>query len=165
MWKMSKKDANLEGHYNPQTPGSCSGIGNDITDCQRRGIKVLLSLGGTVASYSLSSAADAQYVVAYFLTTNFYNNTPCQYANDNANNLLSSWNTWTSVNAGQTFVGIPAAPAAATSRYIPPDALRTKVLPQIKASAKYGESCFGLGSTTMGTVTPSRVIYRASSAN
>ncbi|KAJ8424209.1 hypothetical protein Cgig2_013359 [Carnegiea gigantea] len=95
----------------------------------------------------------------------FYNNTPCQYANDNANNLLSSWNTWTSVNAGQTFVGIPAAPAAATSRYIPPDALRTKVLPQIKASAKYGESCFGLGSTTMGTVTPSRVIYRASSAN
>jgi len=51
---------------------------------------------------------------------------------------MSSWNTWISVNVGQIFLGIPAAPAVATSRYIPPEALKTQVLPQIKTSTKYG---------------------------
>ncbi|KAJ8442070.1 hypothetical protein Cgig2_007908 [Carnegiea gigantea] len=206
---------NLAGHCNPQTPGSCRSVGNDITGCQQRGIKVLLSLGGAVGSYSLSSAADARQVADYlwnnflggssgsrpfgtavldgidfdieagngqfwdvlaralqarstpqrkvylsaapqcpfpdahlstaintgvfdYVWVQFYNNPPCQYANSNANNLLSSWNRWTSVNARQIFLGIPAAPAAAGSGYIPPDALKTQVLPRIKTSPKYG---------------------------
>jgi len=62
--------ANLAGHCNPQTPGSCSSVGNDVTGCQQRGIKVLLSLGGAAGSYSLSSAADAQQVVTYLLKIN-----------------------------------------------------------------------------------------------
>lgn len=61
---------NLAEHCNPQIPGSCRSIGNDITGCQQRGIKVLLSLGGAVGSYSLSSAADARQVADY-LWNNF----------------------------------------------------------------------------------------------
>lgn len=74
-----------------------------------------------------------------YVWVQFYNNPPGQYANGNANNLLNSWHKWTSVNARQIFLGIPAAPAAAAgSGYIPPDALKTLVLPRIKTSPKYG---------------------------
>lgn len=204
---------NLAGHCNPSTLGSCSSVGNDIAKCQSQGIKVLLSMGGAVGTYSLSSPADAQEVATYlwnnflggtsntrpfgpvvldgidfdiesgsgqnydvlakalqghntsqrkvylsaapqcpfpdfhlstaintgvfdYIFVQFYNNPPCQYANGNANNLISSWNTWTKVNARQVFLGIPASQAAAG--YIPPNALETQVLPQIKTSPKYG---------------------------
>lgn len=206
---------NLAGHCNPSSPGSCSSIGNDIAGCRSQSIKILLSLGGAIGSYSLSSAADAQQVADYlwnnflggtsnsrpfgnavldgidfdieagsgqfwdvlakalqghttpqrkvylsaapqcpfpdahlsdaintgvfdYVWVQFYNNPPCQYANGNANQLLSSWNTWASVNAGQVFLGIPAAPAAAGSGYISPDQLKSQVLPTIKNSPKYG---------------------------
>ncbi|KAJ8442075.1 hypothetical protein Cgig2_007913 [Carnegiea gigantea] len=186
----------------PSMEGS---IGNDITRCQQRGIKVLLSLGGAVGSYSLSSADDARQVADYlwnnflggssrsrpfgnavldgidfdieagnglywdvlaqalqaystpqrkvylsaapqcpfpdahlstaidtgvfdYIWVQFYNNPSHQYANGNANDLLISWDKWKSVNARQIFLGIPAAPAAAGSGYIPPDALRTQLV-------------------------------------
>uniref|UniRef100_A0A803MKX6 chitinase n=1 Tax=Chenopodium quinoa TaxID=63459 RepID=A0A803MKX6_CHEQI len=206
---------NLAGHCNPSDPGSCSWIGDDIAACQRQGIRVLLSLGGGLGTYSLSSPADAQQVADYlwdnflggnsnsrpfgnavldgidfdielgsgqnydvlaralnrrstaerkvylsaapqcpfpdahlsdaintgvfdYVWVQFYNNAPCQYANGNANQLISSWNTWTTVNAGQIFLGVPAAPGAASSGYIPPDDLKTQVLPNIRTSPKYG---------------------------
>ncbi|XVE64314.1 hypothetical protein DITRI_Ditri07aG0091500 [Diplodiscus trichospermus] len=69
----------------------------------------------------------------------FYNNPPCQYTSGNTNNLITSWNRWTSsIKAGKIFLGLPAAPAAAGSGYIPPNVLTSQILPVIKRSAKYG---------------------------
>ncbi|XWS61267.1 hypothetical protein CRYUN_Cryun07bG0111500 [Craigia yunnanensis] len=69
----------------------------------------------------------------------FYNNLPCQYTSGNTKNLVNSWNRWTSsINAGKIFLGLPAAPAAAGSGYIPPNVLTSQIIPVIKRSAKYG---------------------------
>jgi chitinase len=73
-----------------------------------------------------------------YVWVQFYNNPPCQYSG-NANNLLSAWNQWTTVEAKQVFLGLPAAPAAARSGgFIPADVLTSQVLPAIKNSPKYG---------------------------
>lgn len=71
----------------------------------------------------------------------FYNNPACQYSSSGGgvNSLLSSWNRWTtSIKAGRIFLGLPAAPAAAGSGYIPPNVLTSQILPVIKKSPKYG---------------------------
>ncbi|XVF09988.1 hypothetical protein REPUB_Repub07fG0145500 [Reevesia pubescens] len=208
-------ELNLAGHCNPASNG-CTAVSDGIRSCQSRGIKVMLSIGGGVGSYSLSSQADAKNVADYlwnnflggksssrplgdavldgidfdielgstqywdnlarylsaysnkgrkvyltaapqcpfpdsFLGTalntglfdyvwvQFYNNPPCQYTSGNINNLVNSWNRWTSsINAGKIFLGLPAAPAAAGSGYIPPNVLTSQILPVIKRSAKYG---------------------------
>ncbi|XP_052171183.1 acidic endochitinase-like [Diospyros lotus] len=72
-----------------------------------------------------------------YVQVQFYNNPSCQYSG-NADNLKNSWNQWTSIQAEQVFLGLPAAPAAAGSGYIPPDVLVSDVLPTIKSSPKYG---------------------------
>ncbi|XP_062207533.1 acidic endochitinase SE2-like [Phragmites australis] len=54
----------LASHCDPSS-GGCSGLSKDIQSCQRRGIKVLLSIGGGDGSYGLSSAGDARQVAAY----------------------------------------------------------------------------------------------------
>ncbi|EES01791.1 hypothetical protein BDA96_03G392500 [Sorghum bicolor] len=54
----------LSGHCDASS-GRCSVLSNDIRSCQRRGVKVLLSIGGGVGNYGLSSAADARLVAAY----------------------------------------------------------------------------------------------------
>lgn len=56
---------NLAGHCDPATSGSCTFVGADVKSCQSRGIKVLLSIGGGVGSYGLSSADDAKQVAKY----------------------------------------------------------------------------------------------------
>jgi len=74
-----------------------------------------------------------------FVWVQFYNNPPCQYADGNITNLVNSWNRWTStVPAGKIFLGLPAAPAAAGSGFIPADVLTSEILPVIKESPKYG---------------------------
>ncbi|XP_038709770.1 acidic endochitinase-like [Tripterygium wilfordii] len=202
---------NLAGHCDPGSNG-CTGLSDAIRGCQGRGIKVLLSIGGGVGSYSLSSADDAKQVADYlwnnylggqsnsrplgdavldgidfdiesgsgqywdelarslkgfnqqlslaaapqcpfpdanldgaiatglfdYVWVQFYNNPPCMYT-DNANNLLNAWNQWTGVQAGQVFLGLPAATEAAPSGgFIPADVVNSQILPQIKTSAKYG---------------------------
>ncbi|KAK6925925.1 Glycoside hydrolase family 18, catalytic domain [Dillenia turbinata] len=72
-----------------------------------------------------------------YVWVQFYNNPPCQYVSD-PNNLFSSWDQWTTVPAGQVFLGLPASSDAAGGGYIPPDVLTSQVLPRIKSSAKYG---------------------------
>ena len=42
------------------------------------------------------------------------------------------------MSTNQIFLGLPAAPGAAGSGYIPPDVLTSQVLPSIKSSSKYG---------------------------
>lgn len=74
-----------------------------------------------------------------YVWVQFYNNAPCQYSSGNATNLINSWNRWiTSVKARKIFLGLPAAPDAAGSGYIPPDVLTSEILPVIKRSPKYG---------------------------
>ncbi|XP_014493423.1 acidic endochitinase-like [Vigna radiata var. radiata] len=65
----------------------------------------------------------------------FYNNPPCEYS---SGNLISSWNQWTSSQAKQLFLGVPASTDAAESGFIPADVLTSQVLPTIKGSSKYG---------------------------
>ncbi|GAB4858261.1 hypothetical protein Ancab_009711, partial [Ancistrocladus abbreviatus] len=50
---------NLVGHCDTSTPDSCSSIGTNITTCQQQGVKVLLSLGGALGSYSFTSESSA----------------------------------------------------------------------------------------------------------
>lgn len=59
---------NLAGHCDPAS--SCSSLTSDIQACQNQGVKVFLSLGGAVGSYSLSSPQNAQEVADY-LWNNF----------------------------------------------------------------------------------------------
>ncbi|GAB4860790.1 Acidic endochitinase [Ancistrocladus abbreviatus] len=60
---------NLAGHCDPAS-GGCKSLSNDIRNCQNRGIKVLLSIGGGAGSYTLTSQNDAR-AVARYLWDNF----------------------------------------------------------------------------------------------
>ncbi|EOY19889.1 hypothetical protein QUC31_005911 [Theobroma cacao] len=72
--------------------------------------------------------------------TQFYNNPPCQYSDGVTDDLINSWNQWTtSINVTNLFMGLPAAENAAPSGgYIPVDNLISDVLPVIESTAKYG---------------------------
>ncbi|XP_021725683.1 acidic endochitinase SE2-like [Chenopodium quinoa] len=74
-----------------------------------------------------------------FVWVQFYNNprANCQY-DGSTDNLLNSWNQWTSLQANQIFLGIPASDQAANNGFIPADVLTSQVLPTIKGSSKYG---------------------------
>jgi len=208
-------ELNLAGHCNPAA-NTCTHFGSQVKDCQSRGIKVMLSLGGGIGNYSIGSRDDAKVVADYlwnnflggksssrplgdavldgidfnielgspqhwddlasslskfsnrgrkvylsgapqcpfpdrlmgsalntklfdYVWIQFYNNAPCQYTSGNTKSLLDSWNTWTtSITAEKIFLGLPAAPEAAGSGYIPPDILISQILPTLKKSKKYG---------------------------
>uniref|UniRef100_A0ACD5VX38 Uncharacterized protein n=1 Tax=Avena sativa TaxID=4498 RepID=A0ACD5VX38_AVESA len=55
---------NLAGHCDPASNG-CTFLAAQVKSCQSRGVKVLLSIGGGVGSYGLSSVADAKNVSRY----------------------------------------------------------------------------------------------------
>ncbi|XP_057798598.1 acidic endochitinase [Salvia miltiorrhiza] len=209
-------ELNLAGHCNPAT-NSCRVVSDGIRACQSRGIKVMLSIGGGIGNYSLSSRDDARAFSVYlwnnflggggsasrplgdavldgvdldielgsplhyddlvkylkrlgkhgrkvyvtgapqcpfpdrlmgaalntslfdYVWVQFYNNPPCQYTSGNPKNLENSWMRWTrSVKAGKIFLGLPAAPQAAGSGFIPADVLTSEILPVIRRSKKYG---------------------------
>ena len=52
-------ELNLASHCDPSS-GGCRGLSDDIRECQKRGIKVLLSIGGSAGNYSLTSSDDAR---------------------------------------------------------------------------------------------------------
>jgi chitinase len=54
----------LASHCDPSS-GGCTSISKDIRSCQRRGVKVLLSIGGADGSYGLSSPGDARQFAMY----------------------------------------------------------------------------------------------------
>ncbi|XP_042481537.1 acidic endochitinase-like [Macadamia integrifolia] len=60
---------NLDGHCNSSS-GGCTAVSDGIRNCQNRGIKVFLSIGGGSGSYTISSSADAKNVADY-LWNNF----------------------------------------------------------------------------------------------
>jgi len=73
-----------------------------------------------------------------YVWVQFYNNPPCQFSGDIAN-LEDAWKQWiSSIPAQKIFLGLPAAPDAAGSGFVPVADLTSKVLPAIKGSAKYG---------------------------
>ncbi|KAG7556293.1 Glycoside hydrolase family 18 catalytic domain [Arabidopsis suecica] len=208
-------ELNLAGHCNPAA-NTCTHFGSQVKDCQSRGIKVMLSLGGGIGNYSIGSREDAKVVADYlwnnflggksssrplgdavldgidfnielgspqhwddlarslsklshrgrkvyltgapqcpfpdrlmgsalntrrfdYVWIQFYNNPPCSYTSGNTQNLFDSWSKWTtSITAQKIFLGLPAAPEAAGSGYIPPDVLTSQILPTLKKSRKYG---------------------------
>ncbi|KAF9615199.1 hypothetical protein IFM89_022461 [Coptis chinensis] len=74
-----------------------------------------------------------------YVWVQFYNNPPCQYASGSISDLEAAWKQWTSsIPATQIFLGLPAAPDAAGSGFIPTTDLTSDVLPAIKGSDKYG---------------------------
>jgi chitinase len=74
-----------------------------------------------------------------YVWVQFYNNPPCQYTPGNIGNLEDAWKQWTSdIPAAKIFLGLPAAPTAAGSGFIPSSDLTSQVLPAIKDSSKYG---------------------------
>ncbi|MBA0763491.1 hypothetical protein Gotri_012925 [Gossypium trilobum] len=74
-----------------------------------------------------------------YVWVQFYNNPPCQYTSGSFGNLVDAWKQWTTdIPATKIFLGLPAAPAAAGSGFIPVADLTSKVLPAIKGSSKYG---------------------------
>jgi chitinase len=74
-----------------------------------------------------------------YVWVQFYNNPPCQYAPGSMDNLVKAWNQWTTgINATYIFLGLPAAPDAAGSGFIPATSLDSQVLPTLKSSTKYG---------------------------
>uniref|UniRef100_A0A2N9FKZ7 chitinase n=1 Tax=Fagus sylvatica TaxID=28930 RepID=A0A2N9FKZ7_FAGSY len=112
------------GNYHPSV-NTCTHQSTAIQACQRQGIKVLLSLGGRVVSYSLSSANDAKQD-ANFLWNNYLG------GRSNSRPLGDA------VLNGIDF-DIEQAPAAAPSDgFIPAHELKSQVLPSIKSSPKYG---------------------------
>ncbi|CAI9768868.1 unnamed protein product [Fraxinus pennsylvanica] len=74
-----------------------------------------------------------------YVWVQFYNNPPCQYAAGDISNLKNAWKQWiSSIPATKIFLGLPAAPDAAGSGFIPVADLTSTVLPAIKGSTKYG---------------------------
>ena len=74
-----------------------------------------------------------------YVWVQFYNNPPCQYRPGSLADLEDAWKQWTSaIPAKKIFLGLPAAPDAAGSGFIPATDLTSQVLPAIKGSTKYG---------------------------
>ncbi|KAF9618556.1 hypothetical protein IFM89_002251 [Coptis chinensis] len=208
-------ELNLAGHCNPLNNG-CTFVRNGIRSCQSKGIKVMLSLGGGIGSYSIASEEDARQVADYlwnnflggkstsrplgdavldgidfdielgstenwdilarylsghstqarkvlltaapqcpfpdahlgqalntglfdYVWVQFYNNPQCQYSPGNIWKLIDSWNRWAStIPAKKIFMGLPAAPGAAGSGFMPPNVLTNEVLPIIRTYRKFG---------------------------
>ncbi|KAJ0970612.1 hypothetical protein J5N97_018571 [Dioscorea zingiberensis] len=74
-----------------------------------------------------------------YVWVQFYNNPPCQYVSGAVTNLDDAWKQWTSgIKAKNIFLGLPAAPDAAGSGFIPVGDLTSQVLPLLKGSDVYG---------------------------
>ncbi|XP_004515450.1 hevamine-A-like [Cicer arietinum] len=56
---------NLAGHCDPKLYNGCKSVGTDIKNCHKKGIKIMISIGGGIGRYSLSSRTDAINVADY----------------------------------------------------------------------------------------------------
>lgn len=74
-----------------------------------------------------------------FAWVQFYNNPSCEYSARNAREFKSAWIEWSSSNhIDAVYLGLPAAPKAANSGYVPPADLVKDVLPIVRRASRYG---------------------------
>nr|AAD11423.1 chitinase [Mesembryanthemum crystallinum] len=72
-----------------------------------------------------------------YIFVQFYNNPQCEYTVSPAS-FMTAWKKWTSLKVKKVYLGLPASRKAANNGYISPSLLKSKVLPKIKKSPKYG---------------------------
>ncbi|KAL0403200.1 UNVERIFIED_CONTAM: Hevamine-A [Sesamum radiatum] len=73
-----------------------------------------------------------------FVSVHSFDNTPCDYSGG-LDSRVASWNKWSAALPGKKlFLGLPASTEVASSGYIEPEELTSKVLPLIKSSPNYG---------------------------
>ncbi|KAG6787367.1 hypothetical protein POTOM_009006 [Populus tomentosa] len=116
-----------------------------------KGIEVMLSIGGGAGSFYLTSKEDAKQVATYL--GGHSSSRPLGPAVLDAIEFLSAYSKQgkrvhltaapqcpfpDSIPAQKIFPGLPAAPGAAGSGFVPVADLTSRVLPAIKGSAKYG---------------------------
>ncbi|KAG8384003.1 hypothetical protein BUALT_Bualt04G0072800 [Buddleja alternifolia] len=108
-----------------------------LSNYGKRGKKVYLTAAPQCPfpDYYIGNAL--QTGVFDYVWVQFYNNPPCQFSSG-MDSFEKAWNDWSSVPAGKIFLGLPASPEAAGSGFVPADDLTSKVIPEIKGSAKYG---------------------------
>ena len=71
-----------------------------------------------------------------YVRVQFYNNQQCDY-HSGLDGVLNSWNKWVAaVPRVQVFIGVPANDTI--NGYIPPEVMKSQVLPAINAPGKYG---------------------------
>ena len=149
----------LSGNYGPLGSVALDGIDFDIEGGDSAlyydDLATAINASTTDRKIYLSAAPQCPYPDYYlnvtvqtglidYVLVQFYNNPQCQYsdATGSIEDLISSWNTWTSnvPENSLVFMGLPANPAANSSAggYMPPDVLTSQVLPIIKESSNYG---------------------------
>ncbi|WCJ44242.1 Acidic endochitinase [Euphorbia peplus] len=110
-----------------------------LSGYSNKGNKVYLSAAPQCPFPDASVGKALQTGLFDYVWVQFYNNPPCQYSVGSITNLEDAWKQWISdIPANKIFLGLPAAPEAAGSGFIPVNDLTGTVLPAIKGSAKYG---------------------------
>ncbi|XP_077249608.1 acidic endochitinase-like [Tasmannia lanceolata] len=114
-------------------------LANFLSEYSQQGNKVYLSAAPQCPFPDAHLGTAINTGLFDYVWVQFYNNPQCQYTSGSIENLINSWNQWTTVQASQIFLGLPASSDAAPSGgFIPADILISQVLPIIKGSSKYG---------------------------
>ncbi|VVA40709.1 PREDICTED: acidic [Prunus dulcis] len=109
-----------------------------LSDYSKRGKKVYLSAAPQCPFPDQYLNGALSTGLFDYVWVQFYNNPQCQFTTSNPNAFRDSWNKWTSIKAGQFFVGLPASRQAADSGFVNPNDLKNQVFPFVKGSPKYG---------------------------
>ncbi|TLX69488.1 hypothetical protein E9993_22970, partial [Labilibacter sediminis] len=75
-----------------------------------------------------------------YILGQFYNNPRCQYSKGNEQRLLNHFDMWARsvMPNNAVLLGLPAAPDAANSGFIPADVVKNQILPNIRNRPNYG---------------------------
>ncbi|XP_077234347.1 acidic endochitinase-like [Tasmannia lanceolata] len=114
-------------------------LARDLSSFSSRGKKVYLTAAPQCPFPDAWVGGALKTGLFDYVWVQFYNNPPCQYSSGDIGNLDNAWKQWiSSIKATKIFLGLPAAPEAAGSGFIPTGDLTSKVLPLLKHSNKYG---------------------------
>ncbi|KAL4178670.1 hypothetical protein AMTRI_Chr13g83430 [Amborella trichopoda] len=128
-------DFDIEGG----TPDHWDDLARDLTSFSSRGKRVYLTAAPQCPFPDAWVGGALNTGLFDYVWVQFYNNPPCQYSSGEVTNLQEAWDQWTTaINTTNVFLGLPAAPEAAGSGFIPSDILTSQVLPLLKHSERYG---------------------------
>nr|QCO76333.1 chitinase [Tamarix hispida] len=108
-----------------------------LSQYSKRGKKVYLSAAPQCPYPDRHLGAALSTGLFDYVWVQFYNNPQCEYTSS-PSNFRKAWTKWASIKAGKVFLGLPASRKAANNGYLTPATLKSKVLPIIKKSKKYG---------------------------